>query len=75
MLGGPSVTTLEVSIYHAVRFSYDLPLAAILSVVQIFICSAIILLSKPLPFNVVARVQKNRAVILRNDNTFFIYPF
>ena len=23
--GGPSVTTLEVSIYHAVRFSYDLP--------------------------------------------------
>ena len=49
--GGPDVTTLEVSIYHAVRFSFDMQLAASLSIVQILICSGLILISKPLNFS------------------------
>ena len=41
--GGPSVTTLEVAIYTSVRFEFDLPTAAILSVIQL-ICSAAVIL-------------------------------
>ena len=40
--GGPAVTTLEVSIYTALRFDFDLPKAAMLSVIQLLLCSMIL---------------------------------
>ena len=42
--GGPSVTTLEVSIYTALRFDFNLPLAALLSCFQLGICSLVVLI-------------------------------
>ena len=36
--GGPKSTTLEVAIYQAVRFDFDLPRAVALSLIQIGIC-------------------------------------
>ncbi len=46
--GGPSVQTLEVAIYSAVRLDFDLALAVKLALIQIAICSAIILASSAL---------------------------
>lgn len=40
--GGPSVTTLEVSIYTALRFEFDLPKAAMLSLLQLCICAVVV---------------------------------
>ena len=40
--GGPGVTTLEVSIYTALRFEFDLPKAALLSLFQLFICGCVV---------------------------------
>ena len=45
--GGPKVTTLEVSIYTALRFEFDLSKAAILSVVQLVICLGILAIFRP----------------------------
>ena len=44
--GGPSVTTLEVSIYTALRFEFDLPKAALLSVIQLALCLGVLWLFK-----------------------------
>ncbi len=42
--GGPSATTLEVAIYQAVRFDFDLGKAVALSLLQIILCIALGLL-------------------------------
>ena len=42
--GGPSSSSLEVAIYTAVRFDFDLSAAAILSLIQLLICFLILLL-------------------------------
>ena len=65
--GGPDVTTLEVSIYHAVRFSFDMQLAASLSILQILICSGLILISKPLNFSLTSPTPNSENTIIRND--------
>ncbi len=39
--GGPRATTLEVAIYQALRFDFDLPLAVALALVQLSICLAL----------------------------------
>ena len=44
--GGPSVTTLEVSIYTALRFEFNLPKAALLSVIQLVLCVGVLWLFK-----------------------------
>lgn len=46
--GGPAVQTLEVAIYSAVRLDFDLGAAVELALVQIALCSAIIILSAAL---------------------------
>jgi thiamine transport system permease protein len=46
--GGPSVQTLVVAIYSAVRLDFDLGAAVTLALVQITICAAIILVSAAL---------------------------
>jgi thiamine transport system permease protein len=41
--GGPAVTTLEVSIYTALRFDFDLPRAAQLACLQLLICALVVI--------------------------------
>ena len=43
--GGPSVQTLEIAIYSAVRLDFDLGLAVKLALVQIALCAVVILVS------------------------------
>ena len=40
--GGPSVTTLEVSIYTALRFEFDMPLAGRLALLQLSVCALVV---------------------------------
>jgi thiamine transport system permease protein len=47
--GGPSVQTLEVAIYSAVRLDFDLDTAVTLALLQIGICAIIILLAAAAP--------------------------
>ena len=42
--GGPAVTTLEVSIYTALRFDFDLPMAGKLALLQLMICAGVVIL-------------------------------
>ena len=42
--GGPSVTTLEVSIYTALRFDFDMALAGRLALLQLAICALVVVL-------------------------------
>ncbi|GHA07161.1 thiamine/thiamine pyrophosphate ABC transporter permease [Oceanisphaera arctica] len=42
--GGPKSTTLEVAIYQALRFDFDLPLAGMLALLQLLFCSGFLLL-------------------------------
>ncbi|MDP5292009.1 thiamine/thiamine pyrophosphate ABC transporter permease [Oceanimonas sp. CHS3-5] len=42
--GGPKSTTLEVAIYQALRYDFDLPLAGSLALLQLVFCSAFLLL-------------------------------
>ena len=41
--GGPAVTTLEVSIYTALRFDFDMQQAAKLAILQILICGGVVI--------------------------------
>jgi thiamine transport system permease protein len=54
--GGPKSTTLEVAIYQALRFDFDLSKAALLAMVQFGLCTAVaaatILVSTPAKFSV-----------------------
>ncbi len=43
--GGPRATTLELAIYQAVRFEFDLPRAALLALVQFGVCAFAVLLA------------------------------
>jgi len=43
--GGPKATTLELAIYQAVRFDFDLPRAAALALVQFGLCALAVLLA------------------------------
>lgn len=40
--GGPALATLEVSIYTALRFDFDMQMAAKLAILQIIICGAVV---------------------------------
>ncbi|MCZ4281333.1 thiamine/thiamine pyrophosphate ABC transporter permease [Kiloniella laminariae] len=44
--GGPSTNTLEVAIYQALRFDFDIPKAATLAMTQLILCFAILLLGR-----------------------------
>ncbi len=39
--GGPATSTLEVAIYQALRFEFDLPQAAALSLIQVLLCGVL----------------------------------
>ena len=44
--GGPAATTLEVEIYHALKFDFDLPRAINLSFIQFLICTCFVILAQ-----------------------------
>ncbi len=46
--GGPKITTLEVSIYQAIKIDFNLPLATILSLIQLIICISLMLVTQKL---------------------------
>ncbi|WP_340609014.1 thiamine/thiamine pyrophosphate ABC transporter permease ThiP [Xenorhabdus bharatensis] len=46
--GGPSATTIELSIYQAIKYDYDLGQAALLALIQLFCCLGLVLLSQKL---------------------------
>ena len=70
--GGPSVTTLEVSIYTALRFDFDLSKAAILCLIQLFICSVILISFKPSSHTSPTASISITAPIKRPDSEKFI---
>ena len=47
--GGPAASTLEVTIYEAIRFDFDLNRAAVLSLWQLVICAGVLLLAARAP--------------------------
>lgn len=47
--GGPRATTIEVAIYQALRFDFDLPMAVTLALVQLAFCVLLMLLSSFAP--------------------------
>ncbi|MFK8076902.1 MAG: thiamine/thiamine pyrophosphate ABC transporter permease [Granulosicoccus sp.] len=67
--GGPRATTIEVAIYQALRFDFDIKLAVALGAVQLSICIFLMLLSTLVkhndalqfnPYSVVAGTERNR---------------
>ncbi|CAM3791154.1 thiamine/thiamine pyrophosphate ABC transporter permease ThiP [Rahnella victoriana] len=46
--GGPQATTIELAIYQALSYDYDLSRAATLALIQLFCCLALVLLSQKL---------------------------
>lgn len=46
--GGPQATTIELAIYQALSFDYDPGRAALLALIQLFCCLALVLLSQQL---------------------------
>lgn len=46
--GGPQATTIELAIYQALSYDYDLGRAATLALIQLFCCLALVLLSQKL---------------------------
>ena len=67
--GGPRATTLELAIYQALRFDFDLGRAALLAAVQFGICIAVVLLAGRLTLPAGLGVGQDRAGRLpaRND--------
>ena len=55
--GGPSATTLEVAIYTAVRYDFDLKSAAVLASFQLFICLIVILFLDLFSSNKISNLQ------------------
>lgn len=43
--GGPKASTLELSIYQALRFDYDLGRAALLALIQFALCAAVVVMA------------------------------
>ncbi len=63
--GGPGVTTLEVSIYTALRFEFDMPMAAFLSLIQVIICALLVAMLARLDAAGMAAVAPSPAKRLR----------
>lgn len=47
--GGPRATTIEVAIYQALRFDFDLTTAVTLACIQLILCTSLMVLSSLLP--------------------------
>lgn len=63
--GGPKATTIELAIYQAIRFDFDLQTGAILALWQLFLCSAFHL--------IINKMGKALPIKEKTEHYFFIY--
>lgn len=67
--GGPKATTIELAIYQAIKFDFDLQAGALLALWQILLCASLSLFiqgfAKPLP--VVAQGMKEKLALFRDS--------
>jgi thiamine transport system permease protein len=67
--GGPKATTIELAIYQAIKFDFDLQSGALLALWQILLCASLSLFiqgfAKPLP--VVAQGMKEKLALFRDS--------
>ena len=64
--GGPAATTIELAIYQSLSYDFDLNKAALLALIQLFCCSALVLLSQKL--NVFFPVGANQQLMWKNPD-------
>lgn len=68
--GGPQATTIELAIYQALSYDYDLSRAALLAMLQLFCCLGLVMLSQKL--SGILPVGHTRAIKWRNpQDTLF----
>ncbi|WP_421779372.1 thiamine/thiamine pyrophosphate ABC transporter permease [Kiloniella litopenaei] len=60
--GGPSTNTLEVAIYQAIRFDFDIPKAVILSLAQLSLCFMLLIIGSKFARHVMIQKTEERAV-------------
>ena len=60
--GGPNATTVELAIYEAFRYDFDLGRAALLSVVQFLICTTAVVISLRMTLPPVGQDRQDRIV-------------
>jgi thiamine transport system permease protein len=65
--GGPSVTTLEVSIYHAIKIDFNLSQAAVLSFIQFTICMLLMLIAQKFNKQIFAYTSTSQRLSIRSD--------
>ena len=65
--GGPSVTTLEVSIYTSLRFEFNLPKAAFLSFLQLVLCGLLLQLFGKTRHSITALSRPEGIFVTRAD--------
>ena len=53
--GGPAATAVELAIYQALSYDYDLHRAALLALIQLFCCLGLVLVSQKLKGNTLCR--------------------
>ncbi len=63
--GGPSSSTLEVAIYTAVRYDFDLNSAAILAFIQLVICLIVLIILDFFQNNKISHVQIKTTIFFR----------
>ena len=75
--GGPKSTTIELAIYQAIKFDFDLPLGALLGLWQMFLCTIIALsiqrLSKNKPVS--SKTIKANQVLFNDSNLLKSWDF
>lgn len=66
--GGPQATTIELAIYQAIKFDFDLQAGALLALWQIFLCGSLVMIiqqfSRPIA---VLKNTMQRGLVLFND--------
>ncbi|MGP1930215.1 MAG: thiamine/thiamine pyrophosphate ABC transporter permease ThiP [Arsenophonus sp. ET-YP4-MAG3] len=64
--GGPATTTIELAIYQSLNYDFNLNKAALLSLIQLFLCLSLVLLSQKL--NVTFFVSTTRQLQWKNSD-------
>ena len=73
--GGPSASTLEVAIYTAIRFDFNLNSAAVLSIIQIVICCIVLIIFRSIDSknHIFSQInsQSNSRKLFSHENILF----
>ena len=67
--GGPSATTIEVAIYHALKFDFDLTTAINLALIQFIICSILIAIIHKFNISFFPYTKNTSKINLRYDTS------